>query len=141
MDEIERVYATGHYNVQCSHRTTIELTKDVNITPRGTCILGVNASKACNDLSNDLKKFIKNGEKIEVEIILDNIVESFHGFGHANLSLTDENDMVFRTSNFICDRTVLINCSKASCNINRDIIEKLKNPGKNFALIFKRKEI
>ena len=51
-------------------------------------------------------------------------------------SLTHEKDMVFRKSNYICNRTVLINCSKASSELNRDLIDKLKKTDKKFTLLF-----
>ena len=49
---IERIYAWGHENIMCTHRTTIEITRDKNMSKRGDCIIGVNASKACIDLSS-----------------------------------------------------------------------------------------
>ena len=52
------------------------------------------------------------------------------------MGLLDKNDMVFRKSNFICDRTVLINCTKSSKEIKRELIEKLKDPGKKLSIIF-----
>ena len=56
------------------------------------------------------------------------------------LKLLDKNDIVFRTSSYICDRTVLINCSKSSLDLNRDLIEKLKIPGKIFLITFEINE-
>jgi len=43
---------------------------------------------------------------------------------------------VLRKSSFICDRTILINCTKSSNDLNRDLIEKLKISGNQFIVLF-----
>lgn len=134
---LDKIYAYGHENILSTHPTTIEITKDKNITEKGNCIIGINATKACFDLNPDLKRFIKSGKKLKIILKVDNLKDSFYGFGNETLNLLDENDMVFRKSNFICDRTVLIRCTKSSSELNRTLIEKLKIPGKKFIMIFK----
>ena len=125
---IESVHAWGHENILSTHRTTIEITKDKNLTKKGDCIIGVNASKGCIDLTKEFKTQIKNGTKFKVILKAKDIQDYFYGYGNKNATLLDKNDMVFRKSNFICDRTVLINCSKSSVEINRDITRTLRNP-------------
>ncbi|MCK4379713.1 MAG: DUF371 domain-containing protein [Candidatus Lokiarchaeota archaeon] len=137
---LEKVSAYGHENILCTHSTTIEITKEKSVTKKGNCIIGINASKACFDLNRNLKKKIKDGNKIKITLKLENLQDSFFGFGNKELRLLDKNDMVFRKSNFICDRTVLINCTKSSNEINREIIEKLKMPGKELSIIFEINE-
>jgi hypothetical protein len=134
---IEKIQAWGHNNILCTHKTTIEITKERNLTRRGDCVLAVGASKACLDLTPDLKSKIKNGKKFKVKLEVDNLQDSFYGFGDKELKLLDKNDMVFRKSSFICDRTALINCSKSSKELSRELVEKLKNPKKKLALMFK----
>lgn len=133
---IERIYARGHENMMCTHRTTIEITKDKNISKQGDCIIGVSASKACNDISKMLITQIKDGKKIKVILKVDDIQDCFYGFGNKKMQLLDRNDMVFRKSNFICERTILINCSKSSIDINRDLIKALRNSNKKLSIIF-----
>lgn len=133
---LDKIYAYGHENILSTHPTTIEITKDEKITEKGNCIIGINATKACFDLNADLKRFIKSGKKIKIILKVDNLKDSFYGFGNETLNLLDENDMVFRKSNFICDRTVLIRCTKSSSELNRTLIEKLKIPGKKFIMVF-----
>ncbi|MHA2181316.1 MAG: DUF371 domain-containing protein [Promethearchaeota archaeon] len=137
MPIIEKIQAWGHNNILCTHKTTIEITKERNLTRRGDCVLAVGASKACLDLTPDLKSKIKNGKKFKVKLEVDNLQDSFYGFGDKELKLLDKNDMVFRKSSFICDRTALINCSKSSKELSRELVEKLKNPKKKLALMFK----
>jgi len=137
---IEKVSAYGHENILCTHSTTIEITKEKSLTKKGNCIIGINASKACFDLNDNLKKKIKDGSRIKITLKLENLQDSFFGFGNKDLRLMDRNDMVFRKSNFICDRTVLINCTKSSEDINHELIEKLKIAGKKLSIIFEINE-
>ena len=44
--------------------------------------------------------------------------------------------MVFRKSDYICDRTVLIRCSKASRDLNNKLIDKIKISNKQFLIQF-----
>ena len=137
MTIIDTIEIMGHPFIQCIHKTTIELTKDNYLTKKGTCILGIKASKACYDLNPLLKKKIKNGEKIDVIIKVDEISDSFCGYGNNKLTLLSKKDIVFRKSAFICDRTILINCTKSSNELSRSIIKRLVNPKKQFSILFK----
>ena len=125
---IEIIHAWGHENILCTHDSTIEITKDKSLTKKGDCIIGVNASKACNDLILEIKNQIKSGKKFKVILNVEDIKDYFYGYGNKRLRLLDKNDMVFRKSNFICDRTVLINCSKSSIELNRDLTRILRKP-------------
>jgi len=138
MTVIEQIYAFGHENILGTHRTTIELTKENSLSKRGNCIIGVNSSKACVDLSQELKNLIKNKEIIKVSIKIGDLIDFFYGEGNENLTLLDNKDMVFRKSDFICDRTILINCTKSSRELNRDIVKNLKVNGNKFFLIFEK---
>ena len=137
MTILETITAKGHHLIRCTHTTTIELTKDTYLTKNGTCILGIEASKACCDLNQLLKKKIIDGEKISVIIKAGDVIDSFYGFGNKNLTLLSKKDIVFRKSVFICDRTILIKCSKSSTELDRNIIKNLTNSKERFSIIFK----
>ena len=137
MTILDSINAKGHPLIQCTHTTTIELTKDTYLTKNGTCILGIEASKACYDLNQLLKKKIIAGEKITVIIKAGDIIDSFCGFGDKNLTFLSKKDLVFRKSNFICDRTILIKCSKSSSELDRNLIKNLTNSKELFSIIFK----
>jgi len=64
--------------------------------------------------------------------------EKIVGIGHKNLSLSNEISMVFRLSEFISDRTALINCSKSSIELDRNFIKYLKNPSNKLIVQFYR---
>ncbi|MHA1234296.1 MAG: DUF371 domain-containing protein [Promethearchaeota archaeon] len=136
MTILESITAKGHNLIRCTHTTTIELTKDTHLTKNGTCILGIEASKACYDLNPLLKKKITEGEKINVILKAGDIIDSFYGYGNKYLTLLNKKDMVFRKSDFVCDRTILIKCSKSSSEIKRNLIKKLTNSKERFSIIF-----
>jgi len=133
---IERIHAWGHENILCTHNSTIEITKDKSLTKKGDCIIGIDSSKACNDLTLEIKNQIKSGKKFKVILKVDGMQDYFYGFGNKKLRLLDKNDMVFRKSNFICDRTVLINCSKSSIELNKNLTRTLRNPKTKLLIIF-----
>ena len=136
MNILEKISAYGHENILCTHSTTIELTKENSVSKKGNCILGIKATKSCIDLNPILKKNIINEKKIKVSIRAEKLTDSFYGFGNKYLTLLDNKDLVFRKSSYICDRTVLINCSKSSNDLIRKLIKKLKNPTIKFSVIF-----
>ncbi|MFX1258755.1 MAG: DUF371 domain-containing protein [Promethearchaeota archaeon] len=141
MTFLDEIYAYSHEKIKGTHKTTIELTKGKNLTKKGNCIIGINSTKACFDLNTALKENIYNGKEIKVILKVDNLQDSFYGFGNKELKLLNKEDIVFRKSNYICNRTVLINCTKSSNEINREIINKLKIPGKKLSIIFEINEL
>ncbi|MBY9002998.1 MAG: DUF371 domain-containing protein [Candidatus Lokiarchaeota archaeon] len=136
MTILESIIAFGHVNVSCIHNSTIEITKENYLTDRGTCVLGINSSKACSDLDPKLKLQIWEGAKIEVVIQVEEVHDKFYGFGSKLLPLSHEFDLVFRKSDFICDRTVLINCSKSSRDLDRNLVKSLTSSNKEIKLTF-----
>jgi len=137
MTILESLIAFGHVNVTCIHNSTIEITKENYLTNKGTCVLGINSSKACSDLDLKLKQKIWDGSKIEVLIQVGEYHDKFFGFGTKLLPLSHKFDLVFRKSDFICDRTVLINCSKSSSDLNRNLVKSLTSSNKEIKLTFK----
>jgi len=137
MTILESLIAFGHVNVSCIHNSTIEITKDNYLTNKGTCVLGIKSSKACSDLDLKLKQKIWDGAKIEVLIQVGEYHDNFYGFGSKLLPLSHEFDLVFRKSDFICVRTVLINCSKASSDLNRNLVKSLISSNQEIKLTFK----
>jgi len=108
MTILEEIDIYGHENILCTHNSTIEITKDIHLTKKGNCILGIRASKACYDLNSDLKKKLQKRNKMKISIHVDDLTDSFFGYGNMDLKLLSKKDMVFRKSDFICERTVLI---------------------------------
>jgi hypothetical protein len=127
----DEVIFEGHPNVQSLHSRTIEITKDRNLTLRGDCIIGVNANKSCKDLMPKIKEKIKkNNSVIEIELIVEPYSFIIKGSGNEDLLLSNSKDIVLRKSNFICDRTLSINCDFSAFEIPREIINSLKDASK-----------
>jgi uncharacterized protein len=137
MTVLDIIYARGHENILCNHKTTIEITKDNHLSKKGNCILAIMASKACYDLNDILKSQIWRGKKIYVILKTGRFQDSFYGYGSEKLPLLNHSDIVFRKSDFICERTALINCNKASNQINKKIINSLNNPQTELKITFK----
>lgn len=141
MSYLEMIYAYGHQNLLCTHSSTIELTKEKYLSKRGNCILGINASRACLNLNSELKENIIKEKRFKITLKVDNLADFFYGFGSKELTLQNKRDIVFRKSNFICDRTVLINCTKSAGELNRNLIEKLRTQRKKIYLFFEVDEV
>ncbi|MGC8569014.1 MAG: DUF371 domain-containing protein [Nitrososphaeria archaeon] len=122
----------GHRNVTALHPTTIEVTKEEHLTPRGDCIIGVRASASVNDLPPEMKREIRSGKIMEIQIVVEDHRFSLTAFGHRDLSLSHPTDIVIRKSSFISDRTLAIRSSAAAIDVPRNIIRLLQqgSPGR-----------
>ena len=118
----------GHSNIRGTHRSTIEFTKDSFCTPRGDCILGVKATKSVADIDERLKEEIRKGKKVHVRISCGDLTDELYGFGSNLLEFKDEHSMVIRKSSFIDSRTLLINANKSARDLNRELVQRLRNP-------------
>ncbi|MEM3832188.1 MAG: DUF371 domain-containing protein [Thermoprotei archaeon] len=129
MHAIDVIYAKGHPNILATHRTTFEITKEKYLTKRGNCIIGIDANKSVLDLDPLLKKLIRTeNSKIILLLESNNVIEEVHGKGSSKLTLNNPASIVIRKSNYISDRTLMINADKAAADIRRDLIEHLRKP-------------
>ena len=120
---------TGHKNIRSLHPKTIEITKESHLTPRGDCIVGVNATSACKDIPSKMKKKLRDPDStITFALKVNDYTFKFLGKGHKNLILSHSDDIVIRKSNFVCPRTLAVGCNKASDTIPRKIIQVLQDP-------------
>ena len=117
----------GHKNVTSLHKSTFKITKDVEIGPTADCIVGVNMDNSMFDFPIEFKKKIADSNtKITVILDSENGHDEIIGYGHENLTLTHPTDIVCRTSDYTCNRTLMIKANKAACNLNKNLIEDLK---------------
>ena len=120
---------SGHENIRSNHKNTIEITKESHLTPRGDCIVGVNATSSCADLPLGLKNRLKNpGAKVTISIRVGDHEFVIDGKGHPDLTLTHSEDIVIRKSDFVCPRTLAVKCDKASDLLPGDLVLLLQNP-------------
>ncbi len=119
--------AKGHENVTSLHKSTFEITTDETLTLKGDCIIGVKSNVTLNDFPEELKNQIKNDNtKIELYLETDNFSDKIVGHGSSKLILDHPSDMVCRKSDFICNRTLMINSDKAAKDIDKNLINELQ---------------
>ena len=125
---IFKLRTKGHKNVTSLHKSTFEVTKDVEIGPTADCIIGTSMDKSMFDFPQEFKDKIANSNTM-ITVILDteNGHDEIVGFGHENLTLNHPTDIVSRTSDYTCSRTLMIKANKAARDLDLDLIEDLKN--------------
>jgi hypothetical protein len=129
MEMTEIIFASGHKNIQSTHKSTLELTKDSELSRRGDCIIAVSANKALADLRPQFKENMRR-ENSEITMLIEagDNTETVNAYGNPRLILSHPTDMVVRKSNYICSRTLAIKADKAACDLSRELVERLKNP-------------
>ncbi len=124
----EVIHCRGHENVKATHKSTLEFTKEDHLTPRGDCILCIEADKGINDLSEEFKTALKAGKKLLIKIRAGNLVDEVLAEGSPSLILDHDYSMVVRKSTYVDGRTLAVRANKAARDIDRRVVELLKNP-------------
>ena len=125
---IFKIVTRGHENVTSNHKSTFEITKDIEIGPTADCIVGVDMDKSMLDFPKEFKDKIADS-KTKILVILDteNGHDEIRGYGHENLTLTHPTDIVCRTSDYTCSRTLMIKADKSARDLDKNVVEDLKN--------------
>lgn len=125
---IFKIKTKGHRNVSSLHRSTFEITKDAEIGPTADCIIGVDMNNSMLNFPEEFKeKIADSNTRIKVILDTENGHDEINGFGHEDLTLTHPTDIVCRTSDYTCSRTLMIRADKAARDLDSDLIEDLKN--------------
>jgi hypothetical protein len=125
----EAVFGYGHENMQATHKTTLEFTKDPHLTKKGNCIVTVAADKSLADLTAEFKENLRKPHaKLTITIEANGIIEQVNAEGSPQLILTHPTDMVIRKSDYVCNRTLAVHADKAACDLSRELVEKMKKP-------------
>lgn len=128
-EETEIITAYGHENIQATHKTTLEITKDKHLTKNGDCIIAVAANKSLADLSPKFKEKLRRKNAIlTIRIEAEGVVEEIKASGSSHLILTHPTEIVVRKSDYISNRTLAIRADKASYDLSKRLVDKLKNP-------------
>ena len=119
-------FAKGHKNILATHKTTFEITKDLDLSKQGNCIIGVKSTKAAIDLPIYIKESArKKGAKITIFIEVEELKEIIKAKGDPKLRFSHPTDLVVRKSDYVCSRTLAIKADKAALDFSRKIIEKI----------------
>ena len=125
---IFKIKTKGHKNVSSLHRSTFEITKDAEIGPTADCIIGVDMNQSMLNFPQEFKdKIADSNTKVKVILDTENGHDEITGGGHEDLTLTHPTDIVCRTSDYTCSRTLMIKADKAACDLDKNLIEDLKN--------------
>ncbi len=125
---IFRLLTKGHKNVTSLHKSTFEVTKDVEIGPTADCIIGTDMDKSMLNFPQEFKDKISDpNTRITVILDTENGHDEITGWGHEDLTLTHPTDIVCRTSDYTCSRTLMIRADKAAKDLDENLIDDLKN--------------
>ncbi len=125
---IEEILAYGHPNVRATHRTTMQVTKDEEISRRADCVIGVRANKSVKDLSEAVRRHLIEGGEILIAIAVMDLEFKFTARGSGELRLTHPRDAVVRKSTYVDERTLAIRAEASSRDIPRGIVKHLRDP-------------
>lgn len=122
----ERVSATGHENVRADHESTFEVTTEDFLTPAGDCILGIEADRSPSDFDGQFVEAAQN-ETATITATFDAAGRSItiRGRGDPRLTFENEVSMVGRTSDYVDDRTIMVEADAAATDVDRDFVKAL----------------
>jgi len=120
------VHAHGHENVSAEHASTLELTSDDFLTPAGDCILAIETDGVPADFDDAFVEACRDAAAtISLTIQAGGESETVTGSGHPDLTFDDDRSFVCRTSDYVDDRTVMVDADKAAADIDRDLVDAL----------------
>lgn len=125
---IVAIFAHGHENIQATHETTLEITKEPTLTKRGDCIIAVEATNGAADLPLEFKEAArKKDAQITITIEAGELKEIVRAKGSPRLLFTHPTDLVVRKTDYVCGRTLAITADKAASDLSRKLVEKIQD--------------
>jgi hypothetical protein len=98
-----------------------------DLSLRGDCVIGINASHGARQINSVLGDDLRRPKSYLLTYLSNGkTTECIQGYGSPKLSLTSGASLVWRTSDFVDDRTIAIRCNKAAKDLNRQLIESLQ---------------
>jgi hypothetical protein len=128
---IEVVHGMGHPRVTAQHPSTFEVTRAGEISAAADCIIAVGADKGAASLSEEFKKAAARDDAfITCTIESGGFRDTVTGWGSEEMTFTVEDSVVFRVSNYVCGRTVMIYADKPAAGLDRNLIKALRAENK-----------
>ncbi|MFB6300814.1 MAG: DUF371 domain-containing protein [Halobacteriales archaeon] len=119
----ETIHARGHEHVTAEHASTFEVTTDDFLTPAGDCILGIEADRAPTEFDPDFVAACRDADAtITARLSAGSHRTVITGRGDPELTFASDRSAVGRTSDYIDDRTVLLEADGAAADIDRDLV-------------------
>lgn len=124
MEEV--IHARGHENVSAQHASTFEVTTDDYLTPAGDCILAVEADRAPADFDPEFVEACREeSATITMTIEAGGHEVCVEGRGDPDLEYTNDRSAVGRTSEYVDDRTVMLEAAFAAEGFDRELVDAL----------------
>ena len=117
--------AYGHPNILATHKITLEITKDSELTKNGDCIVAVRADFSMRELQRVIDN-CGDGGKISLLIECAGMKEELTAV--VNKDFSSDHDIVLRRGSFLSERTLGIQADRAAADMGRKLVEKLKSP-------------
>lgn len=116
--------AQGHPNILATHRSTVEITKDSEMTKKGDCIIAVAADFSLQRIK-ELIGSCPNGGRIKITVAAAGLKEEITAF--ANKDFGSDSEIVFRKGSFLSERTLGTRADKAAAQLGRELVERLRS--------------
>lgn len=134
----------GHKNITARHKTTLEFTKDDEVSLEGDCIIGVNADFSLPKL----KEFIKSSGSNKIIITIkpiefnkkkayQNIAETINA--EINLNFDSDKEIVIRKTDFLSKRTFAIKSDKAAFEMDKRLIGLLGQENSKIKVVVQKR--
>lgn len=122
----EVIHASGHENVTGEHSSTFEVTTDDYLTPAGDCIIAIDADRSPADFESAFVEACRDeNAKITVTIEAAGLSHSVTGRGDPRLEFTSDRSAVGRTSDYVDERTVVVDADFAASGFDRSLVDAL----------------
>jgi hypothetical protein len=126
MEAQEIIHCRGHPFVLGTHPTTFEVTREVHLTKKGNCIIGVSADKSCTRLSAEFKRMLTHDDAILItSLSCDGKTVEVKSRGSSQFTLDHPTDMVWRRSSFVCGRTIGIMSDHVAATFPESLLANL----------------
>lgn len=124
MEEV--VHAVGHKHVSAEHESTFELTIDDWLTSAGDCIVGIEADRTPSEFDPAFVEACRDERAtITASLRTDDHETCVTGCGHPDLTFESDRSLVGRTSEYVDDRTVMVDADAAAADLDRELVDVL----------------
>ena len=111
----------GHQNITATHLTTLEFTKEEQLSLRGDCVVGVGA----HFNAAMLQEFLEGAQMLEIAIHCGGLKEQVRA--RYNPTFRADREIVVRRGPFASDRTLASEADRACMDFSRAFVEMIKN--------------
>lgn len=115
--------AHGHPNILATHRTTVEITKDSELSKKGDCIVAVGADFSLQKIKEVINSCDSNS-KIKITLVVAGLKEEI--IAVVNNAFSSDGEIVLRKGDFASERTLGTHADKAAAEIDRRMVSLLK---------------